>query len=237
MTFFYKKKRKEKKALLSSLDPRSRLFATLTLIVVVLITPGEKGKNFIILSLFIFFLAFFSRFSIREIGRGIFLIFPLLLFLSFTIFLTEGNHLVLLFNLWIKFLLIFFTLRIFSLTTDLTELIKALEKMRVPHLLTSLLFLSLRFIFVFGEETERKRRALISRTPWRMRMKIKLKVLSSLIIHFLDQIFLRSQTFFAAMLSRGFEGRVRTISDLRLKKGDYLFLSFFLGLIFYSIFS
>jgi cobalt/nickel transport system permease protein len=221
--------------LLGELDPRAKLLGILTFTVLILITPPQKYLNFGVFTGIVLVMAFLSRLSWKDLTRGVIFLSPLLAFLSLSIFLTPekepGRHLIVLWNILIKFLLSFLALTILRLTTDFPDLVKALEKMKVPHLLTSILFLSLRSVFLLGEEAERMKRALESRSFGKIKIGRKIRILFSLMFHLLDRAFSRSQKVLAAMLSRGFDGRVRTFYDFRLKVADFLFLAFVILLV------
>jgi cobalt/nickel transport system permease protein len=230
-----------KRSFLSELDPRAKLLGILTFVVLVLITPHQKYLNFGVFTGIVFAMAAFSRLSWKEVARGVIFLSPLLAFLTLSVFLTPekepGHHLIVLWNILIKFLLSFLALTVLRLTTDFSDLVKALEKIKVPHLFTSILFLSLRSVFLLGEEAERMKRAMESRSFGKIKKGKKTRILFSLMFHLFDRAFSRSQKVLAAMLSRGFDGRIRTICDFRLKAADFLFLAFFIALLVMSVVS
>ncbi|MGQ9673625.1 MAG: energy-coupling factor transporter transmembrane component T family protein [Candidatus Aminicenantales bacterium] len=219
---------RKKKSFIHELDPRAKLLGILALIPLILITPPQNYLNFGIFAAILFGLLVLSRPSWSDLTKSLIFLFPVLAFLTLSVFLTPekepGHHLSVIWNIWSKFLLSFLAVAVLRLTTDVGDLVKAVVKMKAPPLLTSILFLSLHAVFLLGEEAERMNRALESRSCGKIKKGRKIKVLFSLMFQLFDRAFSRSQKVLAAMLSRGFDGRLRTFYDFRLKDADFLFL-------------
>jgi cobalt/nickel transport system permease protein len=108
------------------------------------------------------------------------------------------------------------------------DLIHALEHLRVPSVLTTIIAFLYRYLFVLVDEVFRLMRARESRSaaasgkrsggslPWRARVAG----------HMVGQLFLRSyersDRVYNAMLARGYAGRLETIHPHEMRRRDYL---------------
>jgi cobalt/nickel transport system permease protein len=129
------------------------------------------------------------------------------------------------------------TLLIF--TTQFPDILAALRALRVPRLLVAIFGLMWRYLFVLADEAIKLRRARAARSgdsgirgmnkggsvSWRA--KIAGGMAGSLFIRSLD----RSEWIYVAMLSRGYDGEVRSIPLSRLKPSQWTILIFGLGIL------
>ena len=129
------------------------------------------------------------------------------------------------------------TLLIF--TTQFPDILAALRALRVPHLLVAIFGLMWRYLFVLADEAIKLRRARAARSSdsgtrgmnkggsvsWRA--KIAGGMAGGLFIRSLD----RSERIYMAMLSRGYDGEVRSIPLPRLKPSQWTILIFGLGIL------
>ena len=113
-------------------------------------------------------------------------------------------------------------------TTRFPDLIHALEHLRVPMILTTIIAFLYRYLFVLGDEVFRLMRARESRSEavpgqrsgrgiaWRAQVAGNIA----------GQLFLRSyersDRVYNAMLARGFTGHMQTINPHELRRVDYL---------------
>lgn len=118
-------------------------------------------------------------------------------------------------------------------TTPLPELLLALRVLRLPRLLVSIIGLMWRYLFLMVEEASRMLRARAARSgasgdaslklggsiPWRG--KTAGGMAGSLLIRSLE----RSDRVYAAMLSRGYDGEVRSLPHPPLGKTAWLILA------------
>lgn len=72
----------------------------------------------------------------------------------------------------------------------------------------------------------RSSRTLTKRSPWE-----ELKITAVILEQYLSRLVGRSERIYAALLSRGFQGKVHFLIDFRLRAKDYLFLLGFGGLV------
>lgn len=113
-------------------------------------------------------------------------------------------------------------------TTQPTALLRALERLHVPRLLSSTIMLMYRYLFVIADEGQRMMRARDSRSAsisgrqsgrsstWRA--GILGRMVGSLFLRSYE----RSERVHAAMASRGYDGAFRTVrADAPLDTGDW----------------
>lgn len=98
-----------------------------------------------------------------------------------------------------------------ALTTPITEIITLLHKMKVPVIITELMVLIYRFIFVFMETAITIRRAQSSRLGY-ISMKSSYRSLSRLFSALLGKVFVKSQELYNAMAARGYTGEIRVLT-------------------------
>jgi cobalt/nickel transport system permease protein len=107
-------------------------------------------------------------------------------------------------------------------TTRFRELLWALEAVRVPAVIVSLLGLTYRYLFLFADEAlhmlrARRARSADSRGPgMRWQARAAGGMVGALFLRALE----RSQRVHAAMLSRGYDGRARILQTRRLAPSD-----------------
>lgn len=111
------------------------------------------------------------------------------------------------------------------------DLIRALERLRLPRILTATVLFMYRYLFVIGEEGQRLLRARDARSAgdgvrrsggsiaWRA------KVLGSMVGSLFLRSFERSERIYAAMLARGYDGRIRSLTTQHLATRDWAVLA------------
>lgn len=90
-------------------------------------------------------------------------------------------------------------------TTPFGEVLRVLERLRVPPLLLTTLALAFRYQFVLLEESERMRRARASRT-FVSRKRFEWEALSTVVAHLFLRATDRAARIHAAMVARGWKG-------------------------------
>ena len=182
--------------MMAQLDPRSKLFAVFLFIFLVIATPGDANGRFLLYFLLAAGLTAAAGAPLTFVLRRMLLLIPLLGFLILSLYL-------------------------FS---PLSPAEKWLQKWKVPSLITSLLTFAQRYMVLFLQEIETTRRAWTSRRFGRITKRDSIKMTARLAPHILFNALGRSETIYAAMLSRGFNGRLPSRSALRLEFKDYAFL-------------
>jgi len=98
-----------------------------------------------------------------------------------------------------------------ALTTPITELITVLNKMKVPVIITELMVLIYRFIFVFMETATSINRAQSSRLGY-VTMKSSFRSMSCLFSALLGKVFVKSQELYNAMAARCYTGEIKVLT-------------------------
>lgn len=98
-----------------------------------------------------------------------------------------------------------------ALTTPMTEIITVLHRLKVPTIITELMMLIYRFIFVFMETAFTIKRAQSSRLGY-VSLKISYRSLSRLFSALLGKVFVKSQELYNAMAARGYTGEIKVLT-------------------------
>lgn len=214
--------------MMTQLDPRSKLFAVFLFIFLVIATPGDANGRFLLYFLLAAGLTAAAGAPLKSVLRRMLLLIPLLgvLILSLYLFspLSPAEKWLTSRELVIKTGLCLTALLVLIRTTDFPSLIQGLQKWKVPSLITSLLTFAQRYMVLFLQEIETTRRAWTSRRFGRITKRDSIKMTARLAPHILFNALGRSETIYAAMLSRGFNGRLPSRSALRLEFKDYAFM-------------
>ena len=117
-------------------------------------------------------------------------------------------------NLFLRSLGAVSCLYFLALTTPLTELITVLHKLKVPFIITELMVLIYRFIFVFMETATMIRRAQFSRSGY-VSLKSSFRSLSRLSYALLGKVFVKSQDLYNAMAARCYTGEIKVLTKKR----------------------
>lgn len=101
-----------------------------------------------------------------------------------------------------------------ALSTPITELITVLNRIRVPVIITELMVLIYRFIFVFMETATTIRRAQFSRSGY-VSMRSSFRSLSRLFSALLGKVFVKSQELYNSMAARCYAGEIKVLTKKR----------------------
>lgn len=227
---------REGNSIVHRLDPRLKLLILILFIFVIMVIPYPRKQLFIIYGFIPLIFALFSGVSIFHYLSKLIKLYPMILIL--TIFLpffpgdsqyvlqlgivkiySDGLQKFLLINS--KALLAMIMTIVMISTTDLTMLLKGMEKLRVPRIFISILSFMYRFIFLLIDETERMSMAYHSRYL-KMSLLNRIRTLGQLIGMLFIRTYERGERIYLAMESRGFEGKVYTMGELYWKRSDTL---------------
>jgi cobalt/nickel transport system permease protein len=116
---------------------------------------------------------------------------------------------------------------VLSSTTEFPALLQGLERLGLPRVMVMLFSFMYRYLFVMVEEVNRMRLARDSRNLGRKRMW-QIRSVGNMIGTLFLRSYERGERIYQAMVSRGFEGEVRTMNRLRLGRADLGFAVAFL---------
>jgi len=241
-------------SLVHRLDPRVKLVATLAFILAVTATPPTAWPAFSVLLIMVLGLIWAAHLSLMVGLRRSLIVIPFTVVVALSIpFTTAGEPLfrahlfswpltitdqgLLLFwaivlRAWLSVL----AAGLLTATTHFVELLRAMKSLGVPKAMVSVISFMYRYIFVLVDEAMRLAVARDSRSAdpdgqgggtllWRA------QVLGGMIGTLFLRSYERSERIYAAMLSRGFAGEIRTLEDTSLRQKDVLTLAAFLTLL------
>ncbi len=215
-----------------------KIIFTVLVIVTLALTPLNSLATYIFAFLFLLGLLLLSRIPLDFVFKRSLVILPFLLFLLLLVpFLRENsgsyNTVAEALNLpyawtvilsvslksWLSALYLIFL----SSTTRFPDLLKGLEKLRVPHILILTLSFMYRYVFVFQDEALRMKRARDARSKdgnvlWHI------SSLGSIIGSLFIRAYERGERVYKAMLARGFNGEIHTSQNFCLTQKDIAFL-------------
>jgi cobalt/nickel transport system permease protein len=122
-------------------------------------------------------------------------------------------------------------------TTQFPDLIHALEHLRLPRTLTTIIAFLFRYLFVLTNEVFRILRAREARSASLPdvkgggRLGWRIKTTGSMAGQLFTRSYERSDRIYQAMASRGYTGHIRTLNPHQVQRQDWLFLGIFAGVI------
>jgi cobalt/nickel transport system permease protein len=241
----------EGNSLVHRLDPRVKLVLTLAFIVALTAVPHGAWLSFLLLLLGTALITAVSRAVPSMILKRSMIALPFALVAVTLVFTTNGAALFtfklaswslsitdqgiiaftsILTKAWLAVLMA----TLLSVTTTFPELLSAMRALRIPKVIVSIVSFMYRYIFVIADEALRLQRAKEARSAnphgnrggsllWRA------KVLGGMIGSLFLRSYERSERIYAAMLSRGFDGQIRTMRSQGLESSDVMISTAFVG--------
>ncbi len=209
-------------SLVHRLDPRMKVSAALLLIIGIILTPDTRWIAYPLIWTVIGVVAALARVSPLRLGRLAVLALPFTLAAATLLFTTPGRPLFAgaaltdagvarFLGIVLKSWLSMQVTLLLALTTPFTELLWALESLRVPATLTAIVGFMYRYLFTLKDEADRLLRARAARSGggsggslW-WRAQIAGGMVGSLFLRSYE----RSERVHAAMLARGYDGQAR----------------------------
>ena len=229
--------------LLQQLDPRVRVIGILTLVVSVVICRRLEAIAAILLVAIA--IAFAARVSLASLAKRVWLVV-----LGFTavialpaLFITPGEPLFTAPALHLSISVqgmrtaVLLVLRVETaatlttvlvLSTSWTQILKALRSLHLPAEIVTMLAMTHRYVFLLIETANQMFESRRSRTVGVLSGSERRKTTARTAGVLLSKSIELSQEVYLAMLSRGFRGDVRLLTDFRLKPRDYVGLTAFL---------
>ena len=180
-----------------------KLATALALILTIVLTPRGQWAVLLTAALVLGGLLLASHISVWFLAKRLLLLEPLVLGVAGLMLLQPDGlarcgwamskaNLCLLTTLWL------------SQTTPATEMLRVLQRLRVPWLFITTLTLLHRYLFVLADEAERMRRARASRTFSRSR-RFQWQTLSSVVGQLFVRASERAERIYDAMCARGWK--------------------------------
>lgn len=220
------------------LDPRVKMTCVFSLAGAVAFTPVHFYGKFLAYLAMIILLGIISRVSLRYYLARFIILVPLLAFLAVTLLAFSekewSQKMMILYNLWAKTLLTFCCFGILALTVQFQHIIRSLEALRLPKILTAILSFAYHYVFLFQREAARFMKARKSRSfgspkkwDWQWQRR-RLRSAMAIIPLFLFRVLEQSQRIYVAMVSRGYRENGAPFpwmdsNAFRLARRDYMF--------------
>jgi cobalt/nickel transport system permease protein len=217
-------------SVLHQLDPRIKFITTLLLILGIVLTPEQAWPAYPLLWALVGSLAMIGGISAGRVARMGSVALPFAMAAITLPFTIPGETITTLFGLPIsdaglaRFVAIVLkswlavqAALLLSMTTHFTDLLWALNSLRVPKTLVSIIGFMYRYLFTLKDEANRLLRARAARSGagegqkaggsllWRAR------VAGGMIGNLFLRSYERSERVYVAMLARGYDGRMRTL--------------------------
>lgn len=236
-SFFFPKSQTQ--GLLAEIDPRIKILTFFALVVTVIFTPSPQFLKFVLYFTLLLILIIGSQISLTLILIRLFFVGTMVFFIGVLVFVFQRKpltqNLAVIWNIFIKTVLVVICLAVLTQTTEFFRIIKALEWFKVPKLFISLLGLTYRYIQLLFGESIKVKRSIDSRSFGKRSKIEEIVILKSTLLHIFIRTFERSERIYAAMLSRGYEGTVSTMSFLYFKKRDFVFAGLIIAFIFFVL--
>jgi cobalt/nickel transport system permease protein len=114
-------------------------------------------------------------------------------------------------------------------TTSISDLLKGLEKLKMPAIMVMLMGFMYRYLFVIGDETERLSLARNSRS-FGGGVRLHVRTLGYMAGALFLRSYERGERIYGAMLSRGFDGRGRSLNQLNMRLTDVSYMAIIMTL-------
>lgn len=229
------------------LDARVKVIATICFIIAVISYPKYEVLRLSPFFLFPVLLMTLSDTPVLLILKKMIVVSPFAVFIGIfnplfdtkTVALSEGLYIsagwISFLSIIIKFMLTISAGLLMIATTSFPGVCNALNKLGVPAIFTSQLLFLYRYIFVLMEEGMRLVRArdLKSFGSRGTGIKVFISILGVFFIRTVE----RANRIYNAMLSRGFDGRIKTVKKSRFSPADAVFLAiFFLAIYLFKMY-
>lgn len=233
-------------SLIHRLDPRTKLVTTFAFLLAVSLTPFGHPLAFVFYGGLIAIVIALSKLPLFFVLKRSLVIVPFVLLIAvFNLFFKGGEAIggfdlggwhISIFRegfevflaIMVKAFLSILALIVLSATTALPNLLSGMERLGLPRVMVMILSFMYRYIFVLVEEVGRLRQARDSRNFGGRRWH-QLRSVGNMIGTLFIRSYERAERVYAAMLARGFEGRVGVSSPLHLRPADVHF-----GTLFFS---
>ncbi|MDM8000589.1 MAG: cobalt ECF transporter T component CbiQ [Dehalococcoidia bacterium] len=233
-------------SLIHRLDPRTKVIAAIAFVLAVVVTPITEWPALLGYFAFIGILTLMSRLPILYVVKRVLLIIPFVVLIGvFNIFRTgeplatvhvwhwqlsvTHEGLLTFANVSAKAIICSLALVLLSSTTSFTNLLRAMQTLRMPKVLVMTLSFAYRYLFVLIDEAMRMWRARDSRNfggRWIWQIGTIGNMIGTLFIRSYE----RGERVYAAMVSRGYEGQVRGMDSLSFAPVDAWFAA--IGMLF-----
>jgi cobalt/nickel transport system permease protein len=206
------------------LDPRVKIFCLLIFLLCVISTEPGALLSFALYGLLIAVLIGLSRIPLHFILKRFLVVLPFVLMTAlFLPFMGGAEGWTIFRTVVIKAALSILCMTLFIAGTPFPELLKAMERMGFPKLITMILSFMYRYFFLIQDEAMRLWQAKRSRSAGGS-ARTQAKAVSGMIGVLFIRSFERAESVYLAMCSRGYDGTIRTAERFQVGWKDIVFL-------------
>ena len=180
-----------------------KLVAAVGLVVATVLLPASRPAGFALVAAAVAVAAVLSRIPPAFFGKRLLLLEPLALGVAVLAIFQPGGWRVFA-TVMVRTNLCLLTMILLSNTTPFADVLRVLQRVRVPPLLVTTLALMYRYLFVLADEAERMRRARASRTFTRGR-RWQWLALASVVGQLFVRASERAERIYNAMCARGWK--------------------------------
>jgi len=180
-----------------------KLAGALALVLTVVLLPRPQVTGLLMVAIVLAGLLAISRISILFLLKRLLLLEPLVLGVAGLMWFQPGGGKIVA-VVMLKANLCLLTTILLSHTTPFTELVRVLQRLRVPWLFITTLTLMHRYLFVLADEAERMRRARASRT-FTLGRRFQWQSLASVVGQLFVRASERAERIYNAMCARGWK--------------------------------
>lgn len=226
-----------------TLDPRAKIVALFSFIFIVIFTPITQAQKFVFYGALILSLILISRVPPKFVMKRSLVIIPFVGLvaiglpflggsggsLNFGLFSVTQSAFLIFLNVIVKSWLCVLAMIALTSTTPFSKLLNGFQRLKMPIMYITILSFMYRFIFILDDEFMRMNRARNARTfnsSWVQSVKAVGGMIGTLFVRSYE----RGERIYAAMLSRGFSGKIKLIRELKMNRFDVLFIVAFLSL-------
>jgi cobalt/nickel transport system permease protein len=228
-------------SIIHQLDARVKIISLFLFVFFVIFTRPTQFYTFILYGIVITLLFLLSKIPPSFIFKRSLVVIPFVLMVALFIpFLKKGeiaggysfgslkltityDGLIVFWNILVKAYLCILIMILLTASTSFSELLKAFEKLKLPPIFIMILSFMYRYIFVVQDELMKMIQAKEARTIGGSTPS-HIKVFTNMIGILFMRAYERAEAVYLAMCSRGFEGKIRTVSSFQLKRKDFYFL-------------
>jgi cobalt/nickel transport system permease protein len=222
------------------LDPRTKLLCSLAFILAVVLTPLGTWKVYAAYLLVMAGLILLSRLPLKYVLKRSLVIFPFVIMIAiFVPFFKQGQvaasydigawhiavtweGLAALANVIAKSWLCILCLIVLSSSTKFEQLLHGMYRLKVPRVFVQITSFMYRYMFVLADQAMRMQMARDSRNYGLNRRNI-FKTMGNMIGMLFIRSYERAERIYAAMLSRGYNGEIIVVNQLRFRMPDAYF--------------
>ena len=222
------------------LDPRTKLLGSLAFVLAVVLTPPGNWRLFAVYLCVIAGLVLLSRLPLKYVLKRSLVIFPFVIMVAiFVPFFKQGQvagsydigawhiavsyeGLSVLINVVVKSWLCMLCLIILSSSTKFEQLLQGMSGLKVPQVFVQIISFMYRYMFVIADQAMRMQMARDSRNFGMNRRNI-IKTTGNMVGMLFIRSYERAERIYAAMLSRGYNGEIIVVNELRFRLPDAYF--------------